>query len=93
MSTQCELINQKYLWLEVLRFNGQGLIPAIIQDVEDASVLMLIEMDKNLLRKVIDSEKLMSKYSVRSIFCDCDADALLLEVEQDHYEKPNWSKI
>jgi phosphoribosyl-AMP cyclohydrolase/phosphoribosyl-ATP pyrophosphohydrolase/phosphoribosyl-AMP cyclohydrolase len=76
------VINQKYLWLDILKFNDRGLIPAIAQDFQDHRVLELIWLDKNSLRKVIDEGIFKPKYTVRSIFYDCDADALLLKVEQ-----------
>lgn len=88
------MINQKYLWLEILKFNDQGFIPAIVQDSKDSRVLGLIWLDRILLQKVIDSRTLMfPKYTVRSILYDCDADALILKIEQDHYEKLSWIKI
>jgi phosphoribosyl-AMP cyclohydrolase len=92
LSTQCELINQKYLWLEVLRFNGQGLIPAIVQDFQDASILMLTEIDKKSLREIIDAGHIRHTYIVRAVFYDCDADALLIKAEQNHgkKDKSNW---
>jgi len=89
------VINHKYLWLEILKFNDLGFIPAIAQDSQNKQVLELIWLDKILLRKVIDSVLFMPlKYKVKSIFFDCDVDALILEIEkEDHDKKTSWIKI
>lgn len=43
--------------VEDLKYNEQGLIPAIIQDYENNEVLMLAYMNKESLRKTIESKK------------------------------------
>jgi phosphoribosyl-AMP cyclohydrolase/phosphoribosyl-ATP pyrophosphohydrolase/phosphoribosyl-AMP cyclohydrolase len=80
-------VNQKYLWLEVLKFNDQGLIPAIVQDSQDASILSLIWIDKNSLREVIDTGNLNGNYTVTAVFYDCDADALICRIKNNQQEK------
>ncbi len=85
--------------LEKLKFNGDGLIPAVIQDVHSGTVLMLAYMNKESLQKTLKEgrtwffsrsrNKLWAKgetsghvQKVRSISYDCDADTLLIQVEQ-----------
>jgi len=87
------VINQKYFWLEILKFNELGLITAIVQDADDNSILMLIMMDKNSLKEVIDSGKFKRESTVRSIFYDCDTDALLIKVEQNDCKRDNLNWI
>ncbi|MCM8764939.1 MAG: phosphoribosyl-AMP cyclohydrolase [Candidatus Omnitrophica bacterium] len=84
--------------LEQLKFNGDGLIPAIIQEVS-GRVLMLGYMDKESINKSIETglvhfwsrsrKKLWKKgetsghvQKIRDIRVDCDMDALLFIVEQ-----------
>ncbi len=83
-------MNQKYLWLEVLKFNDRGLIPAIVQDNQDASVLTLVWMGKNSLGEVINTGILNSKYTVIAVFYDGDGDgdALICKVEDNQYASP-----
>ena len=40
-----------------LKYDGKGLIPTIIQDVENNEVLMLAYMDKTALKKTIETGK------------------------------------
>ncbi len=40
-----------------LKYDGKGLIPTIIQDVENNEVLMLAYMDKTALEKTIETGK------------------------------------
>jgi len=85
--------------LSVLRFNEQGLIPAIVQDVATGQVLMLAYMNRDALEKTLTTglahywsrsrAKLWQKgetsghlQHVREIRYDCDADTLLISVEQ-----------
>ena len=82
-----------------LKYNEQGLIPAIIQDINTHEVLMLGYMNKNSLQKTIDGGKTCfwsrsrQKYwtkgetsgnvqLVKEVLYDCDADTLLVKVEQ-----------
>lgn len=86
-------------WLEQLHFDGQGLIPAIVQDAQSREVLMLAYMNRKSLQRTLETGKtwfwsrsrqeLWNKgatsghwQKVVRISYDCDADALLVEVEQ-----------
>ena len=85
--------------MERLRFNADGLIPAIAQDWLDGTVLMLAWMNHESLALSLASgeahywsrsrQELWHKgatsghyQTVRGIRYDCDADVLLLSVEQ-----------
>lgn len=87
--------------LETIDFEKQGgLIPAIVQDVNDGTVLMLAYMSRESLQLTL--EKGLACYYSRSrhslwlkgetsghfqhvekIEVDCDADTILLQVEQE----------
>ena len=82
-----------------LRFDENGLIPAIIQDEQSREVLMLGYMDAEAIRRTV-TEGRVTFWSrsrqeywrkgdtsghvslVRNVFVDCDADTLLVRVEQ-----------
>lgn len=85
--------------LENLKFNEQGLIPAIAQDARTGEVLMLAYMNQEALAKTLETgqvhyfsrsrQKLWLKgetsgcfQKLKEIYFDCDADALLLKIEQ-----------
>lgn len=93
------MMNQDYLWIETLKFNDQGLIPAIAQDAEDGTVLMMAWMNKESIQKTIETKEvhywsrsrseLWHKgatsghlQKLKSLYYDCDADTLLLKIEQ-----------
>ncbi|ADG81709.1 bifunctional phosphoribosyl-AMP cyclohydrolase/phosphoribosyl-ATP diphosphatase HisIE [Thermincola potens] len=82
-----------------LKFNADGLIPAIVQDVRSKEVLMLAYMNAESLHKTLETgetwfysrsrQELWHKgatsgniQKVKEVFYDCDADALLVMVEQ-----------
>lgn len=44
-------------WIEQLKFNEQGLIPAIIQDINTNEVLMLAYMNRESLEMTLESGK------------------------------------
>ena len=86
-------------FIDELKYNEQGLIPAIVQDDEDNSVLMMAWMNKEAVRLTLETgraaywsrsrQKFWIKgetsghiQKVRSMHIDCDADALLIRVEQ-----------
>ncbi|MCP4334325.1 MAG: phosphoribosyl-AMP cyclohydrolase [Gammaproteobacteria bacterium] len=86
-------------WLNSLRWNGDGLLPAIAQDRDSGEVLMLAWMNREALRLSSElgravywsrsRQKLWFKgeesghlQSVSEIRLDCDADVILLQVEQ-----------
>ncbi|MBO8158869.1 bifunctional phosphoribosyl-AMP cyclohydrolase/phosphoribosyl-ATP diphosphatase HisIE [Thermosyntropha sp.] len=85
--------------LENLKFDENGLIPAIVQDYKTGQVLMLAYMNKESLEKTVETKKtwfysrsrkrLWMKgeesghiQEVKEMRYDCDADALLVKVEQ-----------
>ena len=86
-------------FLDQLRFNDAGLIPAIAQDWLDGAVLMVAWMNRNSLELTLSSgeahywsrsrQELWHKgatsghtQTVRNIRYDCDADVILLTIEQ-----------
>lgn len=85
--------------LPELKYDDNGLIPAIIQDLKNEEVLMMAYMNKASLEKTIDSGKTCfwsrsrqefwtkgetsgNVQLVKEILYDCDADTLLVKVEQ-----------
>ncbi|MFM9268052.1 phosphoribosyl-AMP cyclohydrolase, partial [Tychonema sp. BBK16] len=46
-------MNQKYLWIEALKFNDRGLIPAIAQDDRDGTILMMAWMNKESIEQTL----------------------------------------
>ena len=85
--------------LDGLKYNADGLIPAIAQDHVSGEVLMLAWMNRESLRRTLETglatywsrsrselwvKGLTSGHTQRvlSVAVDCDADALLLKVEQ-----------
>jgi phosphoribosyl-AMP cyclohydrolase len=82
-----------------LKFDGQGLIPAVIQDDRDQTVLMVGWMDAEAVRRTLTTGRTWfwsrsrqaywqkgatsgHTQHVRSVLADCDADTLLVRVEQ-----------
>ncbi len=82
-----------------IKFDEKGLVPAIIQQAETGTVLMLAYMNKESLAKTVETgvtwfysrsrSSLWQKgetsghvQKVQDIYYDCDADTLLIEVEQ-----------
>ena len=82
-----------------LKFDGNGLIPAVIQDYKNGEVLMVAYMNALAVKKTIETKrahfysrsrkKLWLKgessghvQKVKEIRFDCDADCLLIKVEQ-----------
>lgn len=85
--------------LNGLRYGVDGLIPAVVRDAQDGTVLMLAWMNRAALERTLDEgrtvfwsrsrgelwEKGATSGSVQrvvDIVTDCDADALLITVEQ-----------
>jgi phosphoribosyl-AMP cyclohydrolase len=92
-------MNQDTLWLDALKFNERGLIPAIAQDHQDGTVLMMAWMNQASIQQTVKTgeahywsrsrSELWHKgatsghiQKVKSLYYDCDADALLLKIEQ-----------
>ena len=82
-----------------LKYDDKGLIPAIVQDVNNNEVLMLGYMNEESLKRTIEGgrtcfwsrsrQEFWTKgltsgnvQNVKEIFYDCDADTLLVKVEQ-----------
>ena len=65
--------------------NPDGLVPAIIQDVDTKKVLMLGYMDKAAYEKTLDSGLVTfwSRSRKKEIFVDCDSDTLLIYARPD----------
>ncbi len=93
------MLNTDLLWLERLKFDQQGLIPAIAQDYQDHTVLMLAWMNYESILATLRTgevhywsrsrQELWHKgatsghiQKVKEIFYDCDADALLIKIDQ-----------
>ena len=97
-------------FLDVVKFNDQGLVPAIAQDSTSGTVLMLAWMNRDAIDQTLASG-LVTYYSrsrqslwqkgetsgntqrLVSMHFDCDADAILMLVEQTgpacHTNRPN----
>jgi phosphoribosyl-AMP cyclohydrolase len=86
-------------FIDSLKFNEQGLIPAIIQEEGTGRVLMMAWMNADSIRDTIEKGKThfwsrsRQKYwmkgessgntqQVKDVAYDCDADTLLIQVEQ-----------
>jgi phosphoribosyl-AMP cyclohydrolase len=86
-------------FLEQLKFNQDGLIPAIIQEQSTGRVLMMAWMNRQAIEKTLAGGKTVfwsrsrQKYwvkgetsghvqIVKDLAFDCDADTLLIQVEQ-----------
>lgn len=87
------------LLIENIRFDENGLVPAVAQDVRTGAVLMLAYMNREALEQSLSTgfatyysrsrQRLWKKgetsghvQRLRGVRYDCDADALLLLVEQ-----------
>jgi len=86
-------------WLDEVKFDEAGLVPAIAQDAASGRVLMVAWMNREALRRTVESgeavywsrsrNRLWRKgeesghvQRVREVRLDCDADVILLAVEQ-----------
>jgi phosphoribosyl-AMP cyclohydrolase len=86
-------------WLDGLKWNSDGLLPAIAQDRSSGEVLMLAWMNRAALQLSVEHsravywsrsrQKLWFKgeesghqQQIAEIRVDCDADVILLQVEQ-----------
>ena len=82
-----------------LKFDDAGLLPAVVQDDHDGTVLMVAWMDAEAVRRTLTSGRTWfwsrsrrehwrkgdtsgHVQHVRSVTADCDADTLLVRVEQ-----------
>ncbi len=86
-------------WLEQIKWNDDGLLPAIAQDHESGEVLMLAWMNREALQLTreqgqavywsrsrqqlwVKGETSGHRQQIHEIRLDCDADVILLQVEQ-----------
>lgn len=86
-------------WIDSLKFDANGLIPAVIQDADTGQVLMVGYMNRESLQRTVETgrctywSRSRQKYwvkgetsghlqHVKRILVDCDADAVLIQVEQ-----------
>ena len=86
--------------VDAVTYDAAGLVPAIVQDVADGTVLMLGYMNREALRRTLSTgrtwfwsrsrqefwckgETSGDRQWVRDVRYDCDADALLVAVEQE----------
>ena len=86
-------------WLDALKWNSDGLLPAIAQDRDSGEVLMLAWMNREALQQSqqqgravywsrsrqklwFKGEESGHQQHVAEIRVDCDADVILLQVEQ-----------
>lgn len=85
--------------LDDIRYDERGLVPAIVQEESDGTVLMLAYMNRESLARTLETgrtwfysrsrHELWPKgetsghiQKVRRVLFDCDADTLLVVVEQ-----------
>ena len=85
--------------IDNIKFDEKGLVPAVIQQAETGTVLMLAYMNKESLQKTVETgvtwfysrsrrglwqkgETSGHVQKVQDIHYDCDADTLLIKVEQ-----------
>jgi len=85
--------------LDTVKFDANGLVPAVVQDAKDGQVLMVAYMNREAWRHTLETglatywstsrnslwvkgETSGHTQRVHDVFVDCDADAVLLRVEQ-----------
>lgn len=85
--------------IDSLKFDDKGLIPAVVQDYKDGTVLMVAYMNKESVRRTLTLKKSVfwsrSRQSfwlkgessgnvqkVKEFRIDCDADCIVVKVEQ-----------
>jgi phosphoribosyl-AMP cyclohydrolase len=86
-------------WLDAIKWDAQGLVPAIAQEAGSGKILMMAWMNREALELTRSTghavywsrsrgklwhkgEESGHQQEVKSIRIDCDADVVLLEVEQ-----------
>lgn len=86
-------------WLDVIKWDAQGLVPAIAQEHGSGTILMMAWMNRESLRLTRETghavywsrsrgrlwhkgEESGHQQVVHAIRVDCDADVILLQVEQ-----------
>lgn len=85
--------------LKDIKYDANGLVPAIVQDFNTGDVLMLAYMNSESLKKTVETgrtwfysrsrQSLWNKgetsgnfQNVKNMYFDCDADSILVQVEQ-----------
>lgn len=85
--------------LDMIKFDSQGLVPAIAQDDATGDVLMMAWMNRESLEETVRTKRAVywsrsrrklwrkgeesgNMQEVKSIHVDCDADVVLLRVDQ-----------
>ena len=86
-------------WVDTLKFDDDGLIPAVVQDAGSLQVLMVAYMSRESIEKTVcegrtcfwsrsrnalwvKGETSGHFQDVRAVYCDCDRDCLLIQVDQ-----------
>ena len=86
-------------WLEQIKWNEDGLVPAIAQEAESGVTLMVAWMNRNALQETVETQRAVywsrsrqklwrkgeesgHQQIVNEVRLDCDADVILLQVEQ-----------
>ena len=86
-------------WVDTLKFDDDGLIPAVVQDAGSLRVLMVAYMNRESIEKTVcegrtcfwsrsrnalwvKGETSGHFQDVRAVYCDCDRDCLLIQVDQ-----------
>ena len=86
-------------WLDEVKWDQDGLVPAIAQDAQTGRVLMVAWMNREALARTVEGgeavywsrsrKRLWRKgeesghtQAVREVRLDCDADVVLLQIEQ-----------
>ena len=86
-------------WLDQLKWDSDGLVPAIAQDHQSGAVLMLAWMNRRALELTLEQQRAVywsrsrqrlwfkgeesgHAQLLKEIRIDCDADVVLLQVEQ-----------
>ena len=82
-------------FIETLKFDEKGLIPAVIQDVDTKEVLMVAYMNKESIKETLNTKKACyfsrsrqkgetsgNIQEVKGFYYDCDKDTILLNVKQ-----------
>lgn len=70
-----------------LRFDREGLVPAIVQDVSDGTVLMVAYMDREALQRTLDSGRTwFYSRSRREYWCKGETSGNRQHVEAVYYD-------
>ncbi|MDR3048390.1 MAG: phosphoribosyl-AMP cyclohydrolase [Elusimicrobiota bacterium] len=85
--------------LTAMKFDDKGLIPAVVQDYKDNTVLMVAYMNKESVKRTLKTKKATfwsrsrqefwvkgessgNIQKVKELYYDCDADCILIKVNQ-----------